>query len=93
MRRQAIVLNVTTYDAAISAWEKGRQRQQVLQLSCAMQRHAFVLSMVTYIGLTPLTSDAALGHRAGRDLLRWRYQCVRKGPAAPAGQTIVTTGL
>jgi len=30
MRRQAIVLNVTTYDAAISAWEKGRQRQQVL---------------------------------------------------------------
>ena len=59
----------------------------------AMQRHAIVLSMVTYIGLTPLASDAALDHRAGRDLLHWRYQCVRKGPAAPAGQTIVTTGL
>ena len=51
MRRQAIVLNVTTYDAAINAWEKGRQRQQVLHLSFAMQCHACALSRVTYIGL------------------------------------------
>jgi len=43
MQRHAIVQEVITYDAAVSACEQGQQHQKALRLLRAMRRHAIVL--------------------------------------------------
>jgi len=48
MQRHALVRLVLTYTGAISACEKGQQRQQAVDLLQAMQRHATALDVMTY---------------------------------------------
>jgi len=48
MQCHAIVPEVVTYSAAISACEKGQQHQQALHLLRAMQRHAIVPDAIAY---------------------------------------------
>ena len=48
MQRQVMVLNVMTYNALISACDKGQQAKQALEMLQAMQLQGVVPNVITY---------------------------------------------
>ena len=51
MQRQGLVPSAITYDALISACEKGKQPERALELFEAMQRQGVVADKITYKAL------------------------------------------
>ena len=48
MKQQEVVPNVITYNALISACEKGKQSEQALKIFGAMKQQGVVASIITY---------------------------------------------
>ena len=51
MQRHSIVPDLISYNALISACEKGKQPEQAMEMFHAMQRHSVVPNLISYSAL------------------------------------------
>ena len=58
MKQQGLLPNVITYNALISACEKGKQPERALELFEAMQQRGVVPNVITYSALISVCEKA-----------------------------------